>query len=143
MARGRLNRRSLILAAGLIALTPVRSAAQLPFDVNQDDLAAVDSVAFQWQKLSTSVGGVEGELHYVVEEATAGLCRAVAVLGMIQLRNHYVQSAGERPVTLRMQLLCGMTLRGHVQYDGVTTSLELRERTSGELVYRERIRGLP
>lgn len=142
-----MNRRSLILAAGLvavaIALTPVRSAAQLPFDVNQDDLAAVDSLAFQWQRLSTSVGGAEGELHYVVEEATEGVCRAVAVLGMIQLRNRYVQRAGERPVTLRMQLLCGMTLRGHVEYDGVNTRLELRERSSGELVYRERIRGLP
>ncbi len=142
-----MNVRFCIVAAGLAAsaaaLTPSRATAQLPFDVTQADLASVDSAAFQWQKLSASVGGVEGELHYVVEEASDGVCRAVAVLGMIQLRNHYMKGAGERPVSLRMQLICGMTLRGHVAYDGLTTRLELRDRSTGELVYRERIRGLP
>ncbi len=147
MERGSLSTRhlvkSLAIAAFAVALTPASSVAQLPFSVTQADLTNVDTLAMQWQKLATSIGGVEGELHYLVEEGSDGECRAVGVLGMLRLRNYYISKVEERPVTLRMQLLCGLTIRGHLSYDGITTTFELRDRATGELLYRERVRGLP
>ena len=135
--------KALAISVLATALTPASSVAQLPFNVTQAELATVDTLAMQWQKLATSIGGVEGELHYLVEEGSDGECRAVGVLGMLRLRNYYMSKVEERPVTLRLQLLCGPTIRGHVNYDGVTTTFELRDRETGELLYRERIRGLP
>ena len=131
------------VAALAIGLAPARAAAQLPFDVVQEDLLAVDTTAMRWQALSTSVGGVEGELRYVVGDVTEGECRAMAVLGMLRLRNYYLKQQGERPVTLRMRLLCGAAYRGYVEYDGVTLRFELRDRATGELLYEGRRRGLP
>ncbi|HSG81832.1 MAG TPA: hypothetical protein VLC48_06270 [Gemmatimonadota bacterium] len=135
--------RVVIVAAAAVTLVPASSAAQLPFAVTQNDLASVDTTAFHWRGLAANVGGVEGELRYAVASPPVGECRAVATLGMFRLRNYYMKSAGERPVTLKLQLRCGDAYRGRVDYDGVNTSLELTNHTSGALLYRGSIRGLP
>jgi hypothetical protein len=133
-----------LIAVGLATtMTPADSAAQLPFEVTQHELGAVDTLAMQWQKLSSSIGSVEGELHYLVEKSSEGACRAVGVLGMLRLRNYYISRQEERPISLRMRLLCGQTIRGSLEYDGLNTTFELRDRATGELLYHERIRGLP
>ena len=129
------------LAMALAAASP--AAAQHPFNITLEEVAAVDTLAMHWRQIATSVGGVEGRLHYVVEGPSDGECRAVGVLGMVHLRDRYSGEAGERPVTLRLQIYCGMDVRGHVDYDGVTTTFELRNRATGQIVFQGRVRGLP
>lgn len=127
----------------LLIWNPAAARAQLPFDVSEADLARVDTAGFRWPSLRASVGGASGELRYVVEEPSIDECRAVAVLGMLRLRNYYLARHGERPVTLKLRLRCGPMYHGGVEYDGITTRLELRDGAIGRVLYRGEVRGLP
>ena len=86
---------------------------------------------------------MEGELRYVVEEVTPEVCRAVALYGMLRLRNYYMREEGGAPVSMRMKTRCGPDYVGVLEYDGLFVHLELRARTTNELVYQGRYRGLP
>jgi hypothetical protein len=134
---------ALVLIATVPALSPATARAQLPFEVTRSDLAKVDTLQLRWPSLRASVGGVSGALQYAVEDPEEAECRAVAVLGMLRLRNHYLMQYGERPVTLKLQLRCGPVYHGRVEYDGINTRFELREGPIGRVVYRGQVRGLP
>jgi hypothetical protein len=143
----RVNARSCMLTAAIAALSaiglPARAAAQLPFDLTQDDLSAVDTTAIRWTNFSTYVGGVEGDLRYTGDEATPGECKAVALLGAVRLRNFYRREQQDDPVTMRLGYRCGALYEGSLRYDGVVVRLELRDRSTGELLYQGRRRGPP
>ncbi len=128
---------------GLGVLIPARATSQVPFDITRTDLMEVDTAAFRWRSLRTSVGGVEAELSYRRPGATEGECRAVALLGGLRMRNRYVRLREEQPLSLSLALRCGDGYRGVLRYDGVVVTLELRDAVTGELVYRGRRRGLP
>ncbi|NIR46021.1 MAG: hypothetical protein GWN99_16465 [Gemmatimonadetes bacterium] len=140
---GRLRLKALALIAPILLFEPAAARAQLPFDVTQDDLAAVDTARFSWPSLGTSMGGPSGELDYLVEVSSEAECRAVGLLGMLRLRNYYMKRFDKRPVVLNLRVRCGPRYRGHIEYDGITTSFELREGPGGRVVYQGRVRGLP
>ncbi len=135
-------RAAALAAVGALSLSNP-ATAQLPFDITQDDLQAVDTTALHWTSVQTYVGGVDGELRYRDPEVAEGECRAVALLGLLRLRNHYRRERGEAPVAIRLALRCAATYLGNLRYDGVVVQLELRDAATGELVYRGRRRGLP
>ncbi len=135
--------RATLFAALAMVLAAGETSAQLPFDVTQDDLLAVDSTAFRWTALRASVGAVEGELSYVVEEVMPEVCRAVALYGMLRLRNYYMREEGGVPVSMRMNTRCGPDYVGVLEYDGVYVHLKLLDRRTNDLVYQGRYRGLP
>ncbi len=122
---------------------PARASAQLPFDLTREDFEAADTSALRWVRLSTFVGGAEGELRYLAEEVEEGECKAVAYLGLLQLRNYYARREGEAPVSLRMSLRCGARYEADVRYDGIAVRLELRDRATRQVVYRGSKRGPP
>jgi hypothetical protein len=68
------NERSWTKTATLTALIVLclsePAAAQLPFDIDQEDLQAVDTTAMRWSNVRTHTGGVEGELSYRVLEVS-------------------------------------------------------------------------
>ncbi len=119
------------------------AAAQLPFDITPEDVSAIDTTLVQWTGLRTWVGGVEGELRYGASEVAEGECKALALLGLVKLRNYYQRQREESPVTLRLTLRCGTAYRGSLAYDGVVVRLDLYDRTTGARVYQGRHRGLP
>ncbi len=123
--------------------SPSQTAAQLPFDLTAEDLLQVDTVELRWVGLRTYVGGAEGSLAYDAPTIELGLCRAVAVVGLARMRVHYRNERGTEPVTLRLAVRCGLSYRASLEYDGVMLRLEVRHRSSGELVYQGRRRGLP
>jgi hypothetical protein len=118
------------------------AAAQLPFDITQEDLQAVDTTAMRWSNVRTHTGGVEGELSYRGLEVSDGECRAAALLGGIRLRNLYRRENQKEPVTLQLTVRCP-TYRAVLEYDGVVARLELRDVATGDLVYQGRRRGFP
>lgn len=131
-----------LLTALIAFCLPKTTAAQLPFDIVQEDLQAVDTTAMRWSSVRTHSGGVEGELSYRVREVSDGACKAVALVAGLRLRNLYRQETDNDPVTVRLAVRCP-GYRAVLDYDGVVTRLELRDFTTGELVYRGRKRGFP
>lgn len=128
----------------LIVLYPlVPAVAQLPFDIGQEDVQAVDTTAMRWSNVRTHAGGVEGELAYRVLEVSDGVCKAVALLGGLRLRNLYRREHEREPVTLRLSVRCGPTYGATLDFDGVVARLEVRDVATGELVYQGRKRGYP
>jgi hypothetical protein len=140
------NERSWIKTATLTALIvvclPETTAAQLPFDILEEDLQAVDTTAMRWSNVRTHTGGVEGELAYRVLEVSEGGCKAVAFLGGVRLRNLYLRARERELVTLRLTVRCP-GYRAVLDYDGVVARLEVRDVATGELVYQGRKRGFP
>jgi hypothetical protein len=140
------NERSWTKTATLTALIVLclsePAAAQLPFDIDQEDLQAVDTTAMRWSNVRTHTGGVEGELSYRVLEVSDGECKAAALLGGIRLRNLYRREHEREPVTLQLTVRCP-AYRAVLGYDGVVARLELRDVATGELVYQGRRRGFP
>ncbi|NIN72305.1 MAG: hypothetical protein GTO46_10400 [Gemmatimonadetes bacterium] len=141
-----MNERSWITTATLTALIlvclPETTAAQLPFDILEEDLQAVDTTAMHWSNVRTHTGGVEGELAYRVLEVSEGGCKAVALLGGVRLRNLYLRESQRDPVTLQLTVRCP-GYRALLDYDGVVARLELRDVATGGLVYQGRNRGFP
>ncbi len=141
-----MNERSWTKTATLTALIVLclsePAAAQLPFDIDQEDLQAVDTTAMRWSNVRTHTGGVEGELSYRVLEVSDGECKAAALLGGIRLRNLYRREHEREPVTLQLTVRCP-AYRAVLGYDGVVARLELRDVATGELVYQGRRRGFP
>ena len=141
-----MNERSWIKTATLTALMVLclsgPAAAQLPFDIAQEDLQAVDTTAMRWSNVRTHTGGVEGELSYRVLEVSDGECKAAALLGGIRLRNLYRREHEREPVTLQLTVRCP-AYRAVLDYDGVVARLELRDAATGGLVYQGRKRGFP
>ncbi len=123
--------------------SPARAAAQLPFDLTAEDLLQVDTAGLSWQGLRTYVGGAEGSLAYGSGEVELGVCRAVAVIGIVRMRAHYRSLRDREPVTLRLAVRCGASHRATLEFDGVTLRLEVRDSSRGDLVYQGRRRGLP
>lgn len=134
-------RRTLVLVAAAALWNPTRATAQLPFDLTEEDLRGVEAAGPHFTSVRTYVGGAEAELRYSAEEATAGECRAAALLGTLRLRRRYQDQRGEAPVSLRMAFRCGTAYRGEVVFDGLVVRLELRDGSSGSLIYRGRWRG--
>ena len=108
-----------------------------------DEILLVDTAAVSWSNLRTFVGGAEAEIRYSNEAAEIGECKAVALLGLLQLRNYYERQRETEPISLRLRFHFASGYRGYLQYDGVSVRLELRDGLSGELVYQGRHRGLP
>ncbi|UCC83155.1 MAG: hypothetical protein JSW46_19750 [Gemmatimonadota bacterium] len=141
-----MNERSWIKTATLTALIvlclPETTAAQIPFEILQEDLQAVDTTAMRWSNVRMHTGGVEGELSYRVLEVSEGGCKAVALLGGLRLRNLYRRENQKDPVTLQLTARCP-GYRAVLDYDGVVARLELRDGATGRLVYQGRTRGFP
>jgi hypothetical protein len=131
-----------MLTALIVVCLPATTAAQLPFDILQENLQAVDTTAMRWSNVRTHTGGVEGELGYRVLEVSEGACKAVALLGGLQLRNLYRREHQKDPVTLQLTVRCP-GYRAALNYDGLVARLELRDVTTGDLVYQGRSRGFP
>ncbi len=131
------------LAVVTALASPSSTAAQLPFDLTPEDLLQADTAGLRWVGLRTYVGGAEGSLAYDAQTVELALCRAVAVVGLARMRVHYRAVRESEPVTLRLAVRCGLSYRAGLEYDGVMLRLEVRELTSGELVYQARRRGLP
>ncbi|UCF20370.1 MAG: hypothetical protein JSU87_02900 [Gemmatimonadota bacterium] len=132
-----------LTAALLAAGTPRGALAQLPFDLLPEELLQVDTAAVRWSNLRSFVGGAEVDLYYATETVETGECKAVALLGLLRLRDHYRRQRETEPVSLRLRLRCARLFNGLLEYDGVSVRLELRDESSGALVYRGRHRGLP
>lgn len=132
-----------VLAPLFLLQLPTQSTGQLSFGVTQEDLQHIDAAAIRWTTLRTFVGGVEAELLYNAEAVTAVECRAVALLGVLQLRNHYVRQRKAAPVAMRMDFRCGTLYDGRFRYNGVIARLEIRDGSTGDLIYEGRRRGLP
>lgn len=133
----------LTIALSGVLQSPIEALAQLPFDLTEQDVVAVDSSAIRWADVKTYMGGAEAQLHYEVEEPLEGECRAAALMGLLRLRDHYVGKTEESPVTLRLAFRCGAAYRGNVEYDGLIVRVEQRDLSGGQLVYQGRRRGLP
>ncbi len=132
------------LTAALLAVGPPRQAlAQLPFDLLPEEVLQVDTAAVRWSDLRSYFGGAEAEIYYATESVELGECKAVALLGLLRLRDYYRRQRESDPVSLRLRLRCARLYRGLLEYDGVSVRLELRDGSSGALVYRGRHRGLP
>jgi hypothetical protein len=140
------NRTSLIIPIAL-AVIPAGAAAQgqeLPFDLTQADLVAVDTAAFNWKVARASVGGVEGEFLYAgAEPPTEGECRAAALMGMLRLRNYYRSQNQDELISIRMNFRCAALYGGLLEYDGVVLTLEIKDAATGDVLYRKSRRGLP
>lgn len=137
-----------LILVGLLspAPGPAQTASELPFDLTERDIAQLDPSAISWSKERTFVGGVEGELHYDRNNphlAESAECRAAALVGLLRLRNLYVRERDETPVSIHLGFRCRSVYGGTLTYDGVVMRLELRDHTSGRLIYQGRARGLP
>ncbi len=131
------------LAVAALLLVPMRAAAQLPFDLTQENLLSVDTTVLRWAAVRTYVGGAEASLVYGEGAVDPGVCRAVAALAVGRLRSHYRRLRESEPVSLHLAVRCGRSHRASLQYDGVMARLEVRDASTGHLVYRGRRRGLP
>ncbi len=134
--------KTVTLTALIVVCLSETTAAQLAFDILQEDLQAIDTTAMRWSNVRTHSGGVEGELSYRVLEVSEGECKAAALLGGLRLRNHYRREKQKDPVTLQLTVRCP-GYRAILDYDGVVARLELRDVATGALVYRGRKRGFP
>lgn len=132
-----------MLAAAAAVDPPMQTAGELPFEVTRADLLTVDTAAIRWRTLRTYVGGVEAEFVYVDTDVDGLECRAAAVIAMARVRNRYKRDQGSEPLALKMDFHCGTLYRGAVRYDGMTTSLEIVDRSNGDRLYAARMRGLP
>ncbi|MEE9156283.1 MAG: hypothetical protein V3U38_06510 [Gemmatimonadota bacterium] len=132
---------SILISCAVPASAQTRST--LPFDVSREALAQVDTSALQWTTLRTFTGGVEGSLYYHPGGVTPEQCKAVVVIGMVRMRNLYLQEIEEAPVVLRMDFRCAAAFFGTLRYDGVNTHLQIKDATSGEILYKGRELGLP
>ena len=139
--------RSLFLVL-LLLLTAASADAQtrldpLPFDVSRLALLSVDTSLVEWISTGTFMGGVEGQLFYRAKGVTGNECRAVALIGLVRLRNLYRRQRQQEPVALRLRLLCARTYNGNLNYDGVNTDLEIRDSDTGDVIYSGSEPGLP
>ena len=116
---------------------------KLPFDVSRQALTQIDTTLLQWTSLRTFTGGIEGELFYRAVDVTPEVCHAVALVGMVRLRNSYKKESEADPVVLRLGLLCASAFHGSLYYDGVNTRLEIFDSRSGSILYQAREPGLP
>lgn len=142
-----MTRTSIItLCAPLVAVligAPTRAAAQLPFELTGDDLATVDTSAIVWTRLTTHIGGLEGNVRYQKQEPALEECKAVALLTGVRMQRQYVRKHEEEPVSLRLDLVCGDDVSGLLRYDGLMLSLVIREEITGAVLYDGRRRGFP
>ncbi len=132
---------SILISCAVPASAQTRST--LPFDVSREALARVDTSALQWTTLRTFTGGVEGSLYYHPGGVTPEQCKAVVVIGMVRMRNLYLQEIEEAPVVLRMDFRCAAAFLGTLRYDGVNTHLQIKDANSSEILYKGREPGLP
>lgn len=128
-----------LVALPAFGQTPER----LPFDVSRHALTQIDTTLLQWTSLRIFTGGIEGELFYRAVGVTPEVCHAVALVGMVRLRNSYKKENEADPVVLRLRLLCASAFHGSVNYDGVNTRLQIIDSKSGSVLYRAREPGLP
>ena len=135
----------LITLVFLLISAPAAWAQQreLPFDVSRQALVSLDTLLISWTAVDSHPGGVEGDIFYQPESVTAGECRALALIGLVRLRNLYAQRSSTLPVSMRLSVLCAGRYRGSLEYDGVNTRLEIRESDSGAITYSGREPGLP
>ena len=134
---------SILISCTVPASAQPRSTLPPPFDVSREALAQVDTSALQWTTLRTFTGGVEGSLYYHPGSVTPEQCKAVVVIGMVRMRNLYLHEIEEAPVVLRMDFRCAAAFLGTLRYDGVNTHLQIKDATSGEILYKGRELGLP
>lgn len=124
-------------------MIPGPVSAQVAFEITREHLLKVDTASLVWRSLTTSVGGVEGELLYLAPDPSLSECKAAALLGGFRMRHHYVRMKREQPLTLRLDLRCARRYQALLRYDGLALALELRDAVSGAIVYQGRHRGLP
>lgn len=131
-----------LLAAACI-LAPGRASAQLPFDITRDDLLAVDPGSLVWTRLTTHVGGIEGEARYNRAPTSLAVCKAAAIMAGVRMQRQYVRSNGEEPISLQLHLVCAGEIRGVLRYDGLALRLEMVDVRNGTLLYQGRANGFP
>ncbi len=132
------------LSATPAAAQSVGPSEELPFGLSANDVARVQTAAMSWTAMRTYVGGIEADMSYAPpDEITAGECRAVAFVGLLRMRDHYMKSRDALPIAMRLNLQCGSSYRAGLGYDGLNVKLRLTDSASGRILYQGRWRGIP